>query len=195
MSKVKDPTGYKRKSILEEKINNGQKIEGTRGFVPSEVKCCSGSSTIYVPVRVVKARIADCSMTLVVASIADDNYDTEESFNVNPKDFFRSKEEIKQYEDHMVRLREYNQLVKKFEYQNCTLTRCRAIFAQALDECPNDMRVEIESEYADDPGKLRAMSREQMKPYYERMVAAKVFKDYGPDYDPQNDDDNDEDFD
>lgn len=172
-----NPPPFKRSKILETAINSGKPIEGIKGYVPSEIECCSGSTTIYHPVQVTGVRLGDCEFSILVKSTSKDTFvcKTEEEFTMNPKNFFSSLAEVEGYEKHLSLCKQFRVETRPFEYGNGTVTALRRKFKEALEIAPQDLREEIIAEVSDKDEGLNKVSRSFLEEWFTKMMVAKYF--------------------
>lgn len=195
MSKA-HPPGFKRKLVLEQRINSGKKIEGLTGYVPAQMKCCSGSTTVYIPVKVVGIKLSDCSFSLRVKAITSEvivSQRKEDTFTTGPKNFFQTAEEIAEWELYLAKVAEFNRLMDPFSYHRGTVTYMRKTFKSALEEAPPLLKAELEEEFADKDDGLKSMTRDWLQDNYKRLITAKLFPEYAnsSEFDPEEDSEED----
>lgn len=196
MSKAVAPS-FRRKLALEEKINSGEKIEGLKGFVPAETKCCSGKTVAYIPVKVVGIVLGDCSFSIRVKALTKEVIVTsrkEDTFTVSPQSFFQSEKEVQAWEEYLKVVAKFNEEMQPFNYNSGTLTYMRKKFKTALEEAPKLLKAEIEEDCSDKDEGIKAMARDWLKENYKRMMIVKLFPSYAEnsEFDPEDDEWHDE---
>lgn len=184
---------FKRNKTLEECIGNGTSVVGVTGYTPATIECCSGSTRVYIPVRVKRIKIGDCSFSVIVETHAREAYQHSlNEFSVNPKNFFDSLLEAKEYEEFKDIYNKYRNGVKQFEYSNQTLTRCRNIFREELEKTTSEIREAILSEISDPDEGIKKADKSWMKDWYSVMLIAKLWPNAEPE--DSNDEEDDEDW-
>jgi hypothetical protein len=175
---------YGRPSILEQRINAGEKIEGITGYVPAETKCCSGGSKVYIPIRVIGVKLEDCTFAIHVVSRLSEVLSVKEQFTISSTNFFENEKEIEFYEDYLRRVKAYKKACSPFEYSTSTRTRRRQMFVKALEETTEALRTEIHEEFREDGG-VGKISTDKMGEWYVRMMKEKFFPRADEDFDPE----------
>lgn len=179
----KKTPSFNRKLILEERINQGKKIEGLKGFVPAETKCCSGRTTAYIPVEIVGIKLGtECSFSIRVKAVTDEvlvRSNKEDTFLTSPQNFFQSSEEIEKWETYLKKVAKFEEEMAPFKYnRGGTITSKRRKFKAALDEAPAVLKGEIEADYSDKDEGFKSMSADWINENYKRLMLAKYFPEY-----------------
>lgn len=182
---------FKHKPILQQHINAGKKIQGLKGFVPARTQCCHGGAKMYVPVEVVGVNLDDGCDFSVKVRIASDHIVTVKDdliFTIDPASFFKTALDVQQYEDYQHRLREFENAMRPFEYNDgATKTRRRQLFTTALENATKSRLAEIQNEFGDDgETKLSDLPADFLKEKYRLMMLDKFFPGYGTDFDPDD---------
>lgn len=186
------PPSFKRSKVLEEALNTGKQLEGIKGYVPSKVECCSGSTTMYIPVKVKQVKLGDCSFSVIVESNANEAYQYQrEEFSINPKNFFKDIQEAKDYEAHLEVCRKFKLTTEPFRYSNSTLTRCRNLFREALEKTTPEIREEILAETSGPDEGVKKAPKHWLEEWYKIMMVQKFWPNAGPEEDEEEDDDSD----
>lgn len=182
---------FVRRILLQEKINAGEPIQGLEGYVPAQTKCCTGGATHYLPVRVEGIKLGDCEFSVIVAPLSKEALCFEETFTINPKSFFQSKEEIRSHLAYLEQLRGYEHAMAPFKYNNGTRLERRRRFETAYQESNNaTLKAEIDAESSDVGGRSK-LDPKLIGDFYKSLMMDKFFpgrEGFDPDVDTDEDD-------
>ncbi len=188
---------FKRKFSLAENINNGKKIKGMLRLVPGTVKCCCGSSTIYLPVKIVGFKVGDCEAQLVVETATTEILTFgkhEKSFEISPSKFFADADEVQRYEAHAKTKKAMEDEASKFVgngRHSITLRGKRNALDLLMAETKDlELKAEIEAEAAD-VGGMSKLTEGLVSRYGSRLIQQKYFPGFviADDSDDNDDDD------
>lgn len=188
-----DAPGFNRKWLIENMLNAGKKVQGLTGYVKTVVSCCSGSSVAFIPVTIIRIEMRDCQFNVIVKP-SSEVVSAKEEIQINPKDFFQSREEAVSYVEHQRQVAKFKASMLGMNRSNNVMRqriRFREALADAHSAAYTALAVRLEEEIKEEFGSLAKASCETVQEGFRQLMLLKFFPNGTPDNDPEDDFDDD----
>lgn len=183
------PPPYSKRDVVAEAINKGKKIQGLKGFVPAEMKCCCGNTKVYLPVKVVGIKLEGCSASLECAlTTTDDTIQIKDTFDVKTDDFFPTAGDVSNWEDFLKRKHSFDKEARILQYGGSAYNK-KKLFNDLLDSGSLDLNPDIKLEVdaaVEEAGGLSKLSTGTRDDLSRKMLVRKYFPNHEEGFDPDN---------
>lgn len=195
MSTVKNEApAYNRKWLIENMLNAGKKVQGLTGYVKTTVVCCAGNSVVFIPVTIIRIEMRDCEFNVIVKP-SNEVVSSKQELQINPKDFFQSKEDAIEYTAFQKQVALFKASMGGMSRYNGSVMRCRNQLRVALAasnaEAYVNLANHLESEIKEEFGSVAKASQDAVIDAYRQLMLLKFFPNGAPGDSPEDNFDDD----